>query len=160
MAGVTKATVYDGFQKIINSAATLDTGFILLEHDLYQDAVELAIDQLIPEAINFTPKLTIEPIITCQGFDMANAYVETFDKSAVAFNAAGSSAVVTSTAGGTTSKAAAGSASTSKAGASAVSATTAGSQAAATSAPASGAEKKSVAGAILLGMAGLGALMV
>ena len=127
--GVTEASVFKNFQTIINSTASLDSGFILLEHDLDESAVDLAVDEILPEALAYTPKLTIEPVITCQGFDMAQAYVETFDKSAQA-------SVAGSGSSGTSAPAASGSS---------ASATTKGSKASSSAAAASGAASQSAA---------------
>ncbi|KAM0755943.1 glycoside hydrolase/deacetylase [Meredithblackwellia eburnea MCA 4105] len=75
---VTTATVLNNFGRIINGSATLNTGFIVLEHDLDATAVDLAIQHVIPDALAFQPKLTLEPIITCLGESLEQAYAETY----------------------------------------------------------------------------------
>lgn len=51
---------------------------ISIRHDLYTAAVNLAINEVIPLALNTTPKLTLKPIITCLGSANNQAYQETF----------------------------------------------------------------------------------
>lgn len=74
---MTSESVFSNFQTIIQSTASLESGFILLEHDLKEEAVDLAVDKILPEAVAYSPKLTMEPIITCLGLQMADSYVET-----------------------------------------------------------------------------------
>lgn len=127
--GITEASVFKTFQTILDSTSSLDSGFILLEHDLDETAVDLAVDKILPEALAHSPKLTIEPVITCQGFDMAQAYVETFDKAAkanvggaVADSSAASGSAAATSAGTATSttKGAKGATSSAKGGAASV----------------------------------------
>lgn len=47
------------FQAILNNATTLSTGFIVLEHDLYAQTVDLAIGYTLPAAESFNPPLTV-----------------------------------------------------------------------------------------------------
>ena len=61
----------------MGNASTIDTGFIVLEHDLFQQTVDIATGYILPEALAHTPKLTIEPIITCLGDSLNEAYAET-----------------------------------------------------------------------------------
>jgi hypothetical protein len=57
-------------------APTLNTGFIVLAHDLYQQSVDLAVGYILPDAIASTnPKFNIMSIIECQHMDLANACV-------------------------------------------------------------------------------------
>lgn len=54
----------------------MDTGFIVLEHDLYPQSVELAVDYVLPNALG-KGQLTLMPIIDCLGMDASQAYIET-----------------------------------------------------------------------------------
>lgn len=55
------------FEEILNDyAPTLDTGFIVLEHDLYQQTVDLAVGYVLPMAIA-SGKFTLKSIISCLG---------------------------------------------------------------------------------------------
>lgn len=70
------------WQYILGNASTLNTGFISLEHDLFQQSVEIATGYILPDALARTsPKLTLQPVITCLNQPLANAYVETNDNS-------------------------------------------------------------------------------
>lgn len=63
----------------MNNATQIDTGFIVLEHDLFVQQVEIATGYILPAALAFDPKLTIEPIITCLNKPLQDAYIETND---------------------------------------------------------------------------------
>lgn len=65
------------FSNILRGSQTLDTGFIVLEHDLFQQTVEMATGYILPEAI--AAKLNIMPIISCLHMPLTNAYLETND---------------------------------------------------------------------------------
>ncbi|GJJ09504.1 hypothetical protein Clacol_003727 [Clathrus columnatus] len=71
------SAVLNNFSNILRSSETLQTGFIVLEHDLFQTTVELATGYILPEGI--ASNLTIKPIINCLGMPLANAYIETND---------------------------------------------------------------------------------
>jgi hypothetical protein len=80
--------------KVINTAATLDTGFIVLEHDIFEQTVEVATGYILPDAQARSPKLDIKPVIICLDKSMNDAYVELNDNStnpppAVSASAAG-----------------------------------------------------------------------
>ena len=82
------------FQTILSQAPGMGHGFIgsptllfismsiaqpnatVLEHDLYQQSVDLAVDFVLPMALS-NPQLSIQPIIQCLGMDASQAYVET-----------------------------------------------------------------------------------
>lgn len=75
---VTADAVVSRFEAIIDQSSNIDTGFIVLEHDLYQQSTSLAIEYLLPYALNKTnPALTIEPIYQCLGLQMSDVYIET-----------------------------------------------------------------------------------
>ena len=47
------------FEQILTSASQLETGFIVLQHDLYQQTVDLAIGHTLDAARRFQPQLTV-----------------------------------------------------------------------------------------------------
>lgn len=54
----------------------MDTGFITLEHDIYQQSVDLAVGYILPQVLaNGTYQL--KSIINCLGKDTSEAYIET-----------------------------------------------------------------------------------
>ncbi|KAL8293381.1 hypothetical protein RQP46_000082 [Phenoliferia psychrophenolica] len=109
------ATVLQNFETIINGSTKLDTGFIVLEHDLNEQCVDLSVNYVLPQALNFKPALTLEPIITCLGQDLSQAYIETHVASAADNTTAGSSGVKTISGGASsTGASAAGSTGSSK----------------------------------------------
>ena len=58
----------------------MNTGFIVLAHDLFQQSVEVATGYILPDALARTsPKLTLQPVISCLNQPLANAYIETND---------------------------------------------------------------------------------
>lgn len=69
------------WKDILADAATIPTGFIVLEHDLLVQMVDLATGYILPNALAFTPKLTIEPVIQCLHKPFGDAYLETNDNS-------------------------------------------------------------------------------
>ena len=73
--------VLQNWENILGNASSFDTGFIVLEHDLFQQTVEIATGYILPDALAYQPKLTIEPIITCLGLELGDAYIETNDNS-------------------------------------------------------------------------------
>ncbi|GAA99289.1 carbohydrate esterase family 4 protein [Mixia osmundae IAM 14324] len=93
--GITEQTVANNFRNIISAAGSLTDGFIVLEHDLYPTAVDLAVNIVLPEAMNAS--LSMQPIVQCLGGTLADAYIET----------ASNTTTSSSTSSGTTSGAAA-----------------------------------------------------
>ena len=65
------------FQDILGNATEIDTGFIVLEHDLYEQTVDLAVGYTLNLSLNFTPQLTLEPIGPCQHWPNTDLYLET-----------------------------------------------------------------------------------
>lgn len=74
---VTGPQSFATFQAILTNATTLDTGFIVLEHDLYPQTVDLAIGYTLPAAMNFNPHLTMDSIGHCSHIPATNLYRET-----------------------------------------------------------------------------------
>ncbi|CAD6975293.1 unnamed protein product, partial [Tilletia controversa] len=75
--GVTSQEVYTKFSNIIAKAPSLSTGYIVLEHDLYQQTVDLATNVVLPQALAFSPKQNLLPVVQCLNKPLGDAYVET-----------------------------------------------------------------------------------
>ncbi|KAI0786100.1 hypothetical protein C8Q75DRAFT_867513 [Abortiporus biennis] len=73
--------VLANWEQIMGNATTISTGFIVLEHDLFQQTVELATGYILPAALANNPALTIQPVITCLHKDFGDAYIETNNNS-------------------------------------------------------------------------------
>ncbi|KAG8781196.1 chitin deacetylase [Serendipita sp. 397] len=82
-AGTVSASgVIASFESILQDATNLNSGFIVLAHDLYQQSVDLAIGYILPDALARTnPKFKLMSIIECLGEPLANAYKETNNNS-------------------------------------------------------------------------------
>ncbi|EJD04398.1 glycoside hydrolase/deacetylase [Fomitiporia mediterranea MF3/22] len=78
---ISSSQVIQNFNQIMGNATTINTGFIVLEHDLFEQTVELATGYILPEALAHQPPFKIEPVITCLGKSLSDAYVETNDNS-------------------------------------------------------------------------------
>ena len=74
---VTAPQAVQSFLDILNNATVIDTGFIVLEHDLFPQEVDLSVGYFLPAALGFQPKLSLKPIGTCQGWPATNMYLET-----------------------------------------------------------------------------------
>ncbi|KAF8552420.1 hypothetical protein OG21DRAFT_128302 [Imleria badia] len=74
---VTGPQSFATFQAILNNATTLNTGFVVLEHDLYAQTVDLAIGYTLPAAESFNPPLTFDSIGHCNAIPATNLYRET-----------------------------------------------------------------------------------
>jgi hypothetical protein len=67
------------WENIVSNALNMDNGFIVLEHDLFQQTVEVATGYILPDALANKPAFNITPVITCLDHSMSEAYVETND---------------------------------------------------------------------------------
>ncbi|KAH6917424.1 chitin deacetylase [Coprinopsis sp. MPI-PUGE-AT-0042] len=77
-SGVTPVSkVLQNWENILSSAAALDHGFIVLEHDLFQESVEVATGYILPDALAHNPPFQILPVVQCIGRSIADAYIET-----------------------------------------------------------------------------------
>jgi hypothetical protein len=76
--------VLRNFDSILSGANSLSTGFIVLQHDLYQQSVDLATSYVLPQAATISPPLSLQPIITCLGKSLADAYIETASSNSTA----------------------------------------------------------------------------
>jgi len=75
--GTTAPEVLQNWEYIMGNISTLKTGFIVLEHDLFEQTVQLATGYILPDALATVPKLTITPVISCLNLPMSDAYIET-----------------------------------------------------------------------------------
>ncbi|KAI0917589.1 hypothetical protein AcW1_007244 [Taiwanofungus camphoratus] len=81
-AGLVSANqVLNNWDSIMGNSTKIDTGFIVLEHDLFQQTVDLAVGYILPEALAHQPTYNITPVVNCQDQPLANAYIETNDNS-------------------------------------------------------------------------------
>lgn len=77
---ITSGQVLQNWQYILGNASSLNTGFIVLAHDLFQQSVEIATGYILPDALARTsPKLTLQTVVNCLNQPLANAYIETND---------------------------------------------------------------------------------
>jgi len=67
---------YATFESILNNATTLDTGFIVLEHDLFEITVDLAVGYTVPSALSHNPPFNLLPIGKCMKIPATNLYME------------------------------------------------------------------------------------
>jgi len=71
--------VLQNWKYILGNATTLKNGFIVLEHDLFEESVEVATGYILPDALAHNPPFGIKPVISCQGRSLTDAYIETND---------------------------------------------------------------------------------
>jgi len=64
------------FQNILTNATALNTGFIVLQHDLYEITVDLAIGYTLNAALTHSPPFTLKPIGQCANTPTSNLYFE------------------------------------------------------------------------------------
>ncbi|KAJ7117603.1 hypothetical protein C8R44DRAFT_198842 [Mycena epipterygia] len=69
-------TSFATFEAILGNATTLDTGFCVLEHDLYEITVDLAMGYTLNAALTNNPPFNLEPIGKCSKIPTNNLYVE------------------------------------------------------------------------------------
>ncbi|KAG8961267.1 chitin deacetylase [Tulasnella sp. 419] len=74
-SGQSSISVLQTFDKILDTASTLNTGFIVLAHDLYQQTVDLAIGYVLPDALaRRNPQFNLQSIISCLHKPLGDAY--------------------------------------------------------------------------------------
>ncbi|KAJ7711446.1 chitin deacetylase [Mycena metata] len=64
------------FENILGNATTLDTGFCVLQHDLFEITVDLAMGYTLNSALTHNPPFTLEAIGKCSKIPTTNMYVE------------------------------------------------------------------------------------
>jgi len=77
---VSASEVLANWDIISQNATQIDTGFILLEHDLFQQTVDIATGYILPDALALN-EFNIVPVIECLNMPLGNAYLETNDNS-------------------------------------------------------------------------------
>lgn len=81
-SGVTSVQqVLANWENIISNSSVINTGFIVLEHDLFQQSVEVATGYILPDALAHQPAFNIEPVVKCMNLSPGDAYIETNDNS-------------------------------------------------------------------------------
>ncbi|KAG7099544.1 hypothetical protein E1B28_001378 [Marasmius oreades] len=73
----TSAQVLNNWNSILGNASTMDHGFIVLQHDLFQETVDIATGYILPDAMK--QGLQIKPVVSCLNKPMSDAYTETND---------------------------------------------------------------------------------
>ncbi|KZO93691.1 carbohydrate esterase family 4 protein [Calocera viscosa TUFC12733] len=74
---VTVQLVLETFDEILNEyAPSLNSGFIVLEHDLWPQTVDIAVGYVLPNALA-SKKYQMMPIISCLGRPLEDSYIET-----------------------------------------------------------------------------------
>jgi len=68
---------FNTFETILGNASTLDTGFIVLQHDLFEITVDLAVGYTLNAALTHQPPFTLQPIGECSNIPTKNLYLET-----------------------------------------------------------------------------------
>jgi hypothetical protein len=75
---VSTSQVLQNWQFILGNATKSNRGFIVLEHDLFQQAVDVATGYILPDALaRQNPPFKIMPVVNCLGKPLTDAYVET-----------------------------------------------------------------------------------
>jgi hypothetical protein len=69
--------VLQNWQYILGNVTTISTGFIVLEHDLFPQSVDVATGYILPDALAHNPPFSIKPVITCLNKPNSDAYIET-----------------------------------------------------------------------------------
>jgi len=64
------------FQNILSNATAINTGFIVLQHDLYEVTVDLAIGYTLNAALTHSPPFKLEAIGQCTNTPTSNLYFE------------------------------------------------------------------------------------
>ncbi|KAI0927537.1 hypothetical protein AcV5_008050 [Taiwanofungus camphoratus] len=81
-AGLASSTeVLNNWDSIMGNSTKIDTGFIVLEHDLFQQTVDIAVGYILPEALAHQPAYNITPVVMCRDMPLSNSYMETNDNS-------------------------------------------------------------------------------
>lgn len=65
------------FESILGNATELSRGFVVLEHDLYEITVDLAVGYTLPLALTYNPPFNLERVGQCNGIPLTNMYLET-----------------------------------------------------------------------------------
>lgn len=71
------------FEEILNLATQIDNGFIVLEHDLWPQTIDLALGYVLPMATNSSSPYKLKDINSCLSLPPGNAYIETSNNETV-----------------------------------------------------------------------------
>lgn len=71
--------VLQNWEYILGNVTSMNNGFIVLEHDLFEESVEVATGYILPDALAHNPPFTIAPVAACQKLSLSDAYIETND---------------------------------------------------------------------------------
>ncbi|KIK61685.1 carbohydrate esterase family 4 protein [Collybiopsis luxurians FD-317 M1] len=64
------------FNAILGNASSLNDGFVVLQHDLFEQTVDMAIGYTLPAALSYNPPYNLLPIGQCNGIPYTNMYLE------------------------------------------------------------------------------------
>jgi len=73
---VDSTTSFNTFEAILGNASSLPSGFIVLQHDLYEVTVDLAVGYTLNAALTHNPPFTLTSIGACSNIQVANLYAE------------------------------------------------------------------------------------
>jgi len=96
---ISSSEVLANWVEITNNASIITTGFIVLEHDLFEQTVDLATGYILPDALAHNPAFNIKPVITCLNKPLSDAYIETNNNQTNPPPSANASAAVTLSSG-------------------------------------------------------------
>ncbi|KAI0352132.1 hypothetical protein OH77DRAFT_1409865 [Trametes cingulata] len=74
---VTGEQQFEIFQGLLGNATLMDTGFIVLEHDLFEITVDLAVGYTLDAAMSHNPPFHLESIGQCLSIPATDMYAET-----------------------------------------------------------------------------------
>lgn len=63
----------------MTNVSSRNDGFITLQHDLFQQAVEVNTGYILPDALAHQPPFKIGPVVDCLQRKVGDAYIETND---------------------------------------------------------------------------------
>jgi hypothetical protein len=69
--------VLSNWNTILTNVSSRNDGFITLQHDLFEQAVQTATGYILPDAIAHQPAFGIKPVIQCLHRGVGDAYIET-----------------------------------------------------------------------------------
>ncbi|KDR80627.1 hypothetical protein GALMADRAFT_240970 [Galerina marginata CBS 339.88] len=74
---VTGPQAFSIFEDIMRNATTFNTGFVTLQHDLFEITVDLAVGYTLDVALSHQPKFALQRVGECMGIPEGNLYRET-----------------------------------------------------------------------------------
>ncbi|CAE7208393.1 unnamed protein product [Rhizoctonia solani] len=76
-SGGVSTQLMDGYNKMLETLPTLNTGVVSLQHDWYQGTVDLAVGYFLPAALSHNPAPNFQTVIECQHQPLGMSYIET-----------------------------------------------------------------------------------